>query len=50
MNDKRTQLSYRFGEAIHDLAWLRLGDFYRKYLQDDDEALEAYLNVCKRTT
>ena len=50
MNDKRAQLSYRSGEAIHDQAWLRLGDFYRTYLQDDDKALEAYLNVCSQTT
>jgi len=50
MNDKRAQLSYRSGEAIHDLTWLRLGDFYRTHLQDDDRALEAYLNVCNRTT
>jgi len=50
MNDKRRQLSYRSGEAIHDLAWLRLGDFYRQYLEDEDRALEAYLNVCNRTT
>jgi hypothetical protein len=50
MNDKRTQLSYRSGEAIHDLTWLRLGDFCRTHLQDDDEALEAYLNVCSRKT
>jgi hypothetical protein len=50
MNDKRTQLSYRSGEAIHDLTWMRLGDFYQTYLQDNDKALEAYLNVCNRTT
>jgi hypothetical protein len=50
MNEKRTQLSYRSGEAIHDLTWLRLGDFYRTHLKDDDKALEAYLNVCDRTT
>jgi hypothetical protein len=50
MNDKRTQLSYRCGEAIHDLTWLRLGDFYRTHLKDDARALEAYLNVCNRTT
>ncbi len=50
MSDKRAQLSYRSGETIHDLAWLRLGDFYQTYLQDDDKALEAYLNVCNRTT
>jgi hypothetical protein len=50
MNDKRTQLSYRCGEAIHDLTWLRLGDFYRTHLRDNARALEAYLNVCNRTT
>ena len=50
MNDKRKQLSYRSGEAIHDLAWLRLGDFCRQHLKDDGRALEAYLNVCNRTT
>jgi len=50
MNDKRTQLSYRCGEAIHDLTWLRLGDFYRTHLKDDARALEAYLNVCNQTT
>jgi hypothetical protein len=50
MNDKRMQLSYRSGESIHDLAWLRLGDFYRRYLKDDNKALAAYLNVCNRTT
>ncbi len=50
MNDKRTQLSYRSGEAIHDLAWLRLGDFYRQYLKDEVRALAAYLHVCNRTT
>ena len=50
MNDKRTQLAYRSGEAIHDLVWLRLGDFYRTHLKDDDRALEAYTNVCDRIT
>jgi hypothetical protein len=50
MNDKRRQLSYRSGEAIHDLAWLRLADFYRRYLKDEERALAAYLNVCSRTT
>jgi len=50
MNDKRTQLAYRSGEAIHDLVWLRLGDFYRQYLKDDDRALSAYANVLSRTT
>jgi hypothetical protein len=50
MNDKRTQLAYRSGEAIHDLAWLRLGNFYRQYLNDDGRALAAYRNVLARTT
>jgi hypothetical protein len=50
MNDKRTQLSYRSGEAIHDQVWLRLGDFYRTHLKDDDRALAAYTHVCDRTT
>jgi len=50
MNDKRTRLTYRSGEAIHDRVWLRLGDFYRTQLKDDDRALEAYTNVCDRTT
>ncbi|KPK43259.1 MAG: hypothetical protein AMK72_13575 [Planctomycetes bacterium SM23_25] len=50
MNDKRTRLTYRSGEAIHDRVWLQLGDFYRTQLKDDDRALEAYRNVCDRTT
>ena len=50
MNDKRAQLQYRCGEAIHDLTWLRLGDFYRQHLKDEARALEAYLHVCNRTT
>lgn len=50
MNDKRTQLTYRSGEAIHDLAWLRLGNFYRQYLKDDERALAAYQNVLDRIT
>ncbi|MDF7808980.1 pre-peptidase C-terminal domain-containing protein [Pontiellaceae bacterium B12219] len=50
MNDKRSQLDYSSGEAIHDEAWLRLGNFYRTFLIDDDQALSAYLKVCSRTT
>ncbi|MBN2315654.1 MAG: hypothetical protein JXM79_17130, partial [Sedimentisphaerales bacterium] len=50
MNDKRARLQYRSGESIHDLTWLRLGDFYRIQLKDDDRALEAYLKVCDRMT
>jgi hypothetical protein len=50
MNDKREQLTYTSGTSIHDLAWLRLGDFYRTELNDDDRALAEYLQVCARTT
>ncbi len=50
MNDKRAQLSYRSGEAIHDLSWLRLGDFYRDQLKDDNRAYSAYTNIFDRTT
>jgi parallel beta-helix repeat protein len=50
MNDKRQQLSCTSGESIHDLTWLRLGDFYRTQLKDDAKALEAYLSVCDRNT
>jgi hypothetical protein len=50
MNDKRTRLTYRSGEAIHDRVWLQLGDFYRTQLKDDERALEAYSKVCDRTT
>ncbi len=50
MNDKRMELSYRSGEAIHDLVWLRLGDFYRDQLKDDDRAYSAYTNILDRTT
>ena len=48
MNDKRKQLSYSSGESIHDLVWLRLGDFYRDDLKDDNRALEAYNSVIDR--
>lgn len=50
MNDKREQLSYMSGVLIHDEASLRLGNFYRHELLDDDLALEQYLDVCDRTT
>jgi tetratricopeptide (TPR) repeat protein len=50
MNDKRAKIQCRSGEAIHDRAWLRLGDFYRDQLHDEARALEAYLQVCDRTT
>lgn len=49
MNDKRMDLGYRSGEAIHDLVWLRLGDFYRDTLKDDDKAYAAYTNILDRT-
>jgi hypothetical protein len=41
MNEKRTQLAYRSGEAIHDRVWLQLGDLYRTHRKDDDRALDA---------
>ena len=50
MNEKKTQCMWRGGEAVQDLAWLRLGDFYRDYMKDDDRALAAYNNVLDRTT
>jgi hypothetical protein len=50
MNEKKTQCMWRGGEAVQDLAWLRLGDFYRDSLKDDDRALAAYNNVLDRTT
>ncbi len=50
MNEKRAQLQYRSGESIHDLVWLRLGDFYRTQLKDDERALAAYNNVLDRMT
>ena len=46
MNDKASKLSYTSGEAIHGLAALRLGDFYRTQLKDDKRALAEYLKVC----
>lgn len=50
MNDKRERKQYRAGESIHDLVWLRVGDFYRDVLKDEERALEAYLAVLDRTT
>lgn len=49
MNSRRFELQYRAGEAIHDLVWLRLGDFYRQYY-NDAQALAAYSNILSRTT
>jgi hypothetical protein len=50
MDVKRMQLTYRSGEGILDRAMLRLGDFYRTQLKDDERALQAYSNVIDRTT
>lgn len=50
MDEKRFQLTYRSGEGILDRAMLRLGDFYRTQLKDDERALKAYSNVIDRTT
>jgi len=49
MNDKRMDLGYRSGEAIHDLVWLRVGDFYRDTLRNDDKAYASYTNITDRT-
>jgi hypothetical protein len=48
MVEKREKLQYSPGEGIHELAWLRLGDFYRNCLKDDDRALHAYAHVLDR--
>ncbi len=50
MNDKREQMKYRAGEAIHDRVALRLGRFYRDVLKDEDRALEQFRQVIDRTT
>lgn len=49
MIEKRTNLSYSPGEAIHELALLRLGDFYRTQLKDDKRAMEIYNSIIERT-
>lgn len=49
MVDKRNTLQYSPGEAIHELALLRLGDFYRMQLKDDKRAMEIYNSIIDRT-
>ena len=49
MVDKRAALGYSPGEAIHELALLRLGDFNRTQLKDDKRAMEAYSYILDRT-
>jgi hypothetical protein len=48
MVEKREKLQYSPGEGIHELAWLRLGDFYRNCLKDDERAMQAYGHVLDR--
>jgi hypothetical protein len=47
--EAQTKLGMFSSRGIQDLAWLKLGDFYRKYLKDDTKALEAYTTVTSRT-
>jgi tetratricopeptide (TPR) repeat protein len=49
MINQQKNLGYDNGVEIREMAWLRLGDFYRKYLKDDAKALSAYTNVTTRT-
>ncbi len=49
MVEKDLKLGYTPGVDVVDQAWLRLGDFYRKYRKDDSLALEAYNRVIART-
>jgi tetratricopeptide (TPR) repeat protein len=48
VNQQKT-LGHDNGVGINELAWLRLGDFYRKYAKDDRKALDAYAHVIDRT-
>ncbi len=49
MVEKRANLAYSPGEAIHEMALLRLGDFYRTQLKDDAKAMEVYGKILDRT-
>ncbi|MFA7157998.1 MAG: right-handed parallel beta-helix repeat-containing protein, partial [Kiritimatiellia bacterium] len=49
MINQQKNLGYDNGVEIREMAWLKLGDFYRKYLKDDAKALAAYTNVTRRT-
>jgi hypothetical protein len=49
MVEKRANLAYSPGEAIHEMALLRLGDFYRTQLKDDARAMEVYGKILDRT-
>ena len=48
--DLENKIGNNHGETVKELVWLRLGDFYHTYLQDDLRALAAYSNVTCRTT
>jgi len=49
MVEKRETLQYSAGEGIHEAAWLRLGDFYRDHVKDEQRAMRAYTHVLDRT-
>lgn len=49
MLKQQKALGFDSGVGINELAWLRMGDFYRKYLKEDIRALDAYSNVISRT-
>jgi tetratricopeptide (TPR) repeat protein len=49
MANQQELVKYDSGVGINELAWLRLGDFYRKYMKDDIKALEAYNHIIDRT-
>ena len=49
MANQQDLVKYDSGVGINELAWLRLGDFYRKYLKDDTKAMEAYNHIIDRT-
>lgn len=47
--DAQTRIGLYSGSTIQDLAWLKLGHFYRDDRQDDGKALDAYRRVTNRT-
>jgi tetratricopeptide (TPR) repeat protein len=49
MIDAQKLLTLHSSAGTLDLAWLRFGDYCRKYLKDDEGALAAYTNVLART-
>ncbi len=47
--DAQTKIGMFTSKGIQDMARVKLGDFYRKYLKDDTKALEAYNTAISRT-